>query len=318
MFVKYPTGMRDSHPMSAQVPSDSELVPGDDSLAENDYSRPIGVRFPAPSDSAGQASLTHTSSSSTYAAHEVSSSSEDVTPHRVQPFPSSPPHLLRPWGTTDYDSLSVTPTPGPQTILHPSCTAEEDSPTKATQTQPVRLQLPRSVTCVLSQPDLSVSDTASTFSTAREGGRESDRGRRSVGKELSRSHSASTFSTAREGGGESDGRGQTATAEESDGGSGSDGKEGNHSPSASAYSTAREGGEESGGGRRSEEKGLTHSHSAIAQDNGGRGSDGKDRESGWAKPPHAPKPPKPKRKTIGLTEFHTLAMSLLLSNTPVT
>lgn len=304
--------MRGSPQMPSQVDPDSELPPGDGSGVED--AQPKGVQFSALSDSADAPSLTHTSSD-TYIPHEVSSSSEDLSPHHAQPYPSSPPHQMRAWGTMGHDSLSVTPTPRPQPTTIPR-SSDDDSPCKSTQTQPVKLQLPKAMACVLSQPDLSVSDTASNFSTARRG-RESDGGRKGDEKGVYRSHSG-----ARERGGEwgrwgesnegvgigeRKGRSHTVTIKK---GVSSDGS--HCSPSAASVSEGGSNREEqnhphSATATRESRGEGNHPHSATAMgESSGEGnrreSDGmeRSRETGWAKPPTAPhtaaKPPKPKSK----------------------
>ena len=200
--------MQDSHQTSSVAPSDSEeagpsatrstlvdTTAGDATTGEDTQdSRPFtggreqrgpkGVHFSASVDSPAAGSgaphtagrgvplLTHP----THGPHDVSSSlsSDDVTPSSMQPRPSSPPHLMKPWRATGYDSLSVTPPPMP--APPPTTPTTGGSPSKATQTQPVKVQLPRAMTRVLTQPELSVSDTASTFSAAREGMGDSDGG----------------------------------------------------------------------------------------------------------------------------------------------
>lgn len=98
-----------------------------------------------------------------------SSSSEDgIAPSIPRPFPVSPPrHPLRAWDHDDTPSLTATPLPhSPGTHLGDRATdaGVMDSASKSTQTRRPHFGAPKVVTRVLSQPDLSVSDTASTLS----------------------------------------------------------------------------------------------------------------------------------------------------------
>ena len=110
----------------------------------------------------------------------LSSSSEDITvgttPSMMQqPLPASPPvYPLASRGSSlmDYDatgSLSITPLPYPTEDMQPTIAAEDHSvsPSKGTQTQHSEYRLSRVLTRVLSQPDLSVTDTVSLRSGSK-------------------------------------------------------------------------------------------------------------------------------------------------------
>lgn len=112
-------------------------------------------------------------------------SSEDVAPNTRQPYPASPPvHPLKTWSAGDGNAASLSATPLPHTArtAHVVATSDEANvKSEATQTQKPDCQFPRVSTRVLSQPDLSVADSASTSSTKGDvrgtdgGGKESRR-----------------------------------------------------------------------------------------------------------------------------------------------
>lgn len=109
-------------------------------------------------------------------------SPEDISPTSIpRPYPVSPPsHPFTPWehGIRDsYDSTSLTVTPNPYSVTMSTNMQSRDntatagdfsaanSPSKSTQTRTPHFHPPKVLTRVLSEPDLSVSDTTSLPST---------------------------------------------------------------------------------------------------------------------------------------------------------
>ena len=127
------------------------------------------ARMLAPS---GSGTTEHTDDGHTPRPHpsqgiSSSLSPEDQIPANIpRPFPASPPQRpLRAWGSRDQDDTpSLTDTP----LSHSPARdygvgMDGDSASKATQTQRPHFR-PKVLTRVLSQPDLSMSDSASTLS----------------------------------------------------------------------------------------------------------------------------------------------------------
>lgn len=179
-----------------------EMESVDSSLIVGDSSKPLAqksVQFAAPQDSpttpiSSPRKREAEHAQMTFQSHDTSSSSSsavDITPSSAQPQPASPPlHPLGSWAVKDYDtSLAVTPTSiaasGREKTDYNAKTESEEiegktsadkqsvqiitSPSKSTQTQILKFRPVNIITRTLSQPDLSVSDSASSLSIKGKG-----------------------------------------------------------------------------------------------------------------------------------------------------